>query len=87
MSDAELVLKILDIMDQKSKAVKLQKYEEASDLRNKERELLSGLGIKDNWNHVSSIYDYIEIKYKINCNLFTDRKSIIREIKLKEIGI
>ena len=77
MNDIELVLKILKIMDKKSAIVKSQKYEEASDLRNKERELMIELGIKENWN-MKSIYDYIEAKYKINYKLFPDIKSLIR---------
>ena len=97
----ELLYKLEEIRNNKSEAVKSQKYEQASYLRDQEKqvyqEIYKFLNGDDNYKWVSddivneSIKDYLENKHNIKIDKEDIKnynfKELIRKIKLSKLGL
>ena len=93
----QLLIDILDLRDEKMKAIKSQRYEEGAILRDRERILermfyKKVMGCDDNYQdfvyskYTECIKDYLKSEYNLDYNDYT-KTALIREIKLIELGI
>ena len=94
-----LLIDLLEVKEKKNVAIKFQKYEEGATLRDQERilermvyrELLGHFD--ENWKtfnykeYDTFISDYILNKYGVDYHSKGTPKTLIREIKLIELGI
>lgn len=94
-----LLIDLLEVKEKKNVAIKFQKYEEGATLRDQERilermvyrELLGHCD--ENWEtfnykeYDTFISDYILNKYGVDYHSKGTPKTLIREIKLIELGI
>ena len=94
-----LLIDLLEVKEKKMSSIKSQKYEDGANLRDQERILERMIyekirGRDENWqvfdykSYYDAISDYLSEKYGIEYSSSKESlRVLIREIKLKELGI